>query len=338
MPRIDLLQAWFRLCDPGMEGALFEWASMRQFARVSLLEATPDETTILNFAPLMRKHVLALEIPAWVSAHPSRKGLYLKRGTLVHATFIPAPASPRNASGERDPGMHQIKKVNQWYFGVTVKAYIGADAGSALAPTVLTTPASKSDVVQVNCQLHGKEAAVQADAKARAEAAREELGNAQIRARIEHPFRAVKCWFNCANTPCKGLARNTSSQIETLFVVADLCLAPGCCSRHKGQYVRCSDDAYKRAPDFARCAFERSRDLNSQHEAQLVGVFRLTCSAFLNFYQWAPVLPLSCRNNEGIRVASVVKPPLHATTWLGLTTPRARGPRVSRMVTRGSTG
>ncbi|OLH86983.1 hypothetical protein DXO216_16040 [Xanthomonas oryzae pv. oryzae] len=53
MLRIHFLQQWYALSDPAMEEALYEIASMRQFARLSLLEAIPDETTILNFRHLL---------------------------------------------------------------------------------------------------------------------------------------------------------------------------------------------------------------------------------------------------------------------------------------------
>ena len=43
------MQNWFGLADLAMEEALYEIASVRQFARLSLLDAIPDETTILNF-------------------------------------------------------------------------------------------------------------------------------------------------------------------------------------------------------------------------------------------------------------------------------------------------
>ena len=44
MLRVHLMQNWFGLSDPGMEEALYEVASMRQFARLNLLEAMPDES------------------------------------------------------------------------------------------------------------------------------------------------------------------------------------------------------------------------------------------------------------------------------------------------------
>lgn len=39
MLRIHLLQQWYALSDPVMEEALYEIAALRQFARLSLLEA-----------------------------------------------------------------------------------------------------------------------------------------------------------------------------------------------------------------------------------------------------------------------------------------------------------
>ena len=46
MLRIHFLQQWYALSDPGMEEALYDTAVLRQFARLSGLDAIPDETTI----------------------------------------------------------------------------------------------------------------------------------------------------------------------------------------------------------------------------------------------------------------------------------------------------
>jgi IS5 family transposase len=45
-------------------------------------------------------------------------GLKLKTGTIVDATIIGTPSSPKNADRARDPEMHQAKKGQQWYFGM----------------------------------------------------------------------------------------------------------------------------------------------------------------------------------------------------------------------------
>jgi IS5 family transposase len=143
-----------------MEEALYEIASLRTFAGLGL-EAIPDETTILNFRQLLEASDLAEDIFKQVNTHLARKGLLLKRGSIVDATIISAPSSTKNESGERDPEMHQTKKGNQWHFGM--KAHIGVDADSGLVHTVTTTAANEADVEQVSDLLHGKEDAVWAD-------------------------------------------------------------------------------------------------------------------------------------------------------------------------------
>jgi IS5 family transposase len=253
MLRVHLMQNWFGLSDPGMEEALYEVASMRQFARLNLLEAMPDESTILRFRHLLEQNEIAPQILERVNAHLNRQGLLLKHGTMVDATIIEAPSSTKNASGERDPEMHQTKKGNDWHFGM--KAHIGADADSGLVHTVVTTPANEADVAQVDQLLHGKEKVVHADAgyigaqayapqakvdwqiarkrgqinkianaKQRTKAQREEKSKAQIRARVEHPFRVIKCQFGYMKVRFKGLMKNTA-QIVTLFALANLYLA-----------------------------------------------------------------------------------------------------------------
>ena len=114
MLRVHLMQNWFGLSDPAMEESLYEIASMRAFAKLSLARAIPDETTILNFRRRIEENDLAQDILDLVNKHLARKGQMLKRGTIVDATIIPAPSSTKNEDGERDPEMHQTKKGEQW--------------------------------------------------------------------------------------------------------------------------------------------------------------------------------------------------------------------------------
>ncbi|MFQ2861542.1 transposase, partial [Aeromonas caviae] len=53
MLRIHCMQHWYNLSDGAMEDALYEIASMRLFARLSLDSALPDRTTIMNFRHLL---------------------------------------------------------------------------------------------------------------------------------------------------------------------------------------------------------------------------------------------------------------------------------------------
>lgn len=253
MLRVHLMQNWFALSDPAMEEALYEIASLRNFAGLKLSEAIPDETTILNFRHLLEEYDLAEDILKQVNAHLARKGLLLKRGSIVDATIIAAPSSTKNAEGQRDPEMHQTKKGEQWHFGM--KAHIGVDADSGLVHTVKTTAANESDVGQVADLLHGKEKDAYADSgyrgaanrvsredlnwhiaarpsdiarmpegKAKARLRKEEHRKASIRAKVEHPFRVIKRQFGLVKVRFRGLRKNTA-QLLTLFALSNLWMA-----------------------------------------------------------------------------------------------------------------
>lgn len=236
MLRVHLMQNWFGYSDPAMEEALYETTILRQFAGLSL-ERIPDETTILNFRRLLEKHELAAGILAVINGYLGDRGLSLRQGTIVDATLINAPSSTKNKDGKRDPEMHQAKKGNQYYFGM--KAHIGVDDESGLVHSVVGTAANVADVTQVDKLLHGEENMVGADAgytgvEKRPEhegreviwqiAARRstykklskrsalykakrkiEKAKAQVRAKVEHPFRVIKRQFGYVKTRFRGL-------------------------------------------------------------------------------------------------------------------------------------
>ena len=79
-----------------MEEALYEIASLRNFAGLALSEPIPDETTILNFRHMLEESDLADDIFKQVNALLARNGLLLKRGSIVDATIIAAPSSTKN--------------------------------------------------------------------------------------------------------------------------------------------------------------------------------------------------------------------------------------------------
>jgi transposase, IS5 family len=255
MLRIHCLQQWYGLSDPAMEEELYEIASMRQFAGLSLARGSvPDETTILNFRHLLERHGLARELFETVKAHLQDAGLLLRQGTIVDATIIAAPSSTKNSTGERDPEMHQTKKGNQWHFGM--KAHVGTDAESGLVHSVIGTPANVADVTQAHDLLHGEEKVAFGDAGYIGVAGRPEakhrvlwhvamkpgkrraLGTsaydrilerieklkAQVRAHGEHAFRVVKRQFGYVKVRYRGLAKNTA-QLHMLFALANIWMA-----------------------------------------------------------------------------------------------------------------
>jgi IS5 family transposase len=253
MLRIHFMQQWFTLSDPAMEEALHDVPLFREFAGLGgWSDRLPDESTILRFRHLLEKHKLAEQILGLVNELLCAKGLMLRAGTVVDATLIAAPSSTKNASGERDPEMHQSKKGNQWYFGM--KAHIGVDAESGLVHTVRGTSGNVNDVVEGNALLHGQESEVFADAgyqgahkradardgvnwhvamrpgkRAALDKTRRshelidelERLKASMRAKVEHPFRVIKRQFGHVKVRYRGLKKNTA-QLSTLFALSNL--------------------------------------------------------------------------------------------------------------------
>jgi len=153
--------------------------------------------------------------------------------------------------------MHQVKKGNEWHFGM--KAHIGVDAQSGLIHTVTGTAANVADIAQTHALLHGQEKEVFADAGYLGVEKREEISlkskgvvwyvaakrgkvkamaegflkvltlqieklKARVRARVEHPFHILKNLFKHRKTRYRGIAKNTA-QLHTLFALANLVIA-----------------------------------------------------------------------------------------------------------------
>ena len=127
MLRTYFVQQWFNLTDPGVEEALYESPALRRFVGVDLgIAPAPDETTMLRFRHLLEKHDLGGLMLEAVNEYLEGRGISIATGTIVDATILHAPSSTKNASGERDPEMHQTRKGEKWSFGL--KAHIGVDS------------------------------------------------------------------------------------------------------------------------------------------------------------------------------------------------------------------
>ena len=146
----------------------------------------------------------------------------------MDATIIDAPSSTKNRTGQRDPEMRQVKKGNQYHFGM--KLHIGVDAKTGVVHSRSTTSANVHDVTEAHRLLHGEEQQVWGDAGYIGVQKREEnlglavdwqvamkpgqrrkldpesdtvLGEkvkASIRAKVEHPFLDVKRLFGYAKS------------------------------------------------------------------------------------------------------------------------------------------
>ena len=254
MLRVHCVQLFYNLSDPGMEDLLYEAESVRRFVGLSLSEALPDETTILNFRHLLERHELGKGLLEEINAHLESQGLRLREGTIVDASIVEAPSSTKNRAGERDPEMHQTKKGNQWHFGM--KAHIGVDSETGIVHSLSTTAANAHDVTEAHNLLHGGETQVWCDAgyqgvhkrdenlgrevewqvamrpgKRRkldpgSEEALAERCKASVRAKVEHPFLKVKRVFGYAKVRYRGLAKNTE-RLALLIGLGNLLTAEG---------------------------------------------------------------------------------------------------------------
>lgn len=256
MLRMYIAQQCLGLSDEGIEDAIYDISSVRNFVGVDLThESAPDATTLLKFRRLLEENALTARVFDEIKAHLASKGLSMREGTIVDATLIAAPPSTKNKAGERDPEMHQSKKGNDWHFGM--KAHVGVDMATGLVHTVVGTAGNVSDVTQAHALLHGGEKAVLGDAGYQGVAKRAEnadkaidwhtamrpglrkalkknpLGRAKeklehtkasVRAKVEHCFHVVKCLFKHRKTRYRGLAKN-NAQLLTLFGLANLVLA-----------------------------------------------------------------------------------------------------------------
>jgi IS5 family transposase len=251
MLRIYFLQLWFNLSDPAVEEALYDSASMRDFAGIDLgAEAAPDETTVCKFRHLLEKHKLGKRLLVSVNEYLRRNGIKISNGTIVDATIISAPSSTKNKDGERDPEMHQTAKGQQWYFGM--KAHVGVDSKTKIIHTVLASAANVADKEALPYLLHGRETRVwgdqgyqgQTDAiRGRAPRAKdftnrryrgrgwvnltEKAKNrtkSQVRAKVEHAIGVIKRIFGFQKVRYRGLAKNLH-RLEVTAALANLYLS-----------------------------------------------------------------------------------------------------------------
>lgn len=264
MLRMYFIQQWYGLADEAVEDALYDSQALRHFCGIDLnVEAVPDATTLMGFRHLLEAHALPQALLKEVNALLKERGLLMSQGTLIDATLIAAPSSTKNKTRTRDPDMHQVKKGNQWHFGM--KAHIGVDDQSGLVHTVVSTAAHESDISQTVALMHGEETRMGADAGYVGVLKRDEVQQklqgmphavrwhiakrrtpiremvegwqkdlalaheklkARLRAKVEHPFHVIKNIFKHKKTRYKGLPKN-AAQINVLFALSNLYMARG---------------------------------------------------------------------------------------------------------------
>lgn len=245
MLRALMLQQWYSLSDPGLEEALCDRLSFRRFVGLSLEEAVPDHSTLSRFRQQLAQRGLSEQVFAEVNRQLERRGLMVKRGTLIDASLIAASVKPpRDAASTPGEGSALDPDADWTYrkggggshFGY--KAHVAVDQGSGLIRKALLTSAKVNDSEMGDELICGDEQMVYADKGYDSKARRERLksmgigdgimrrarwGTAHrpdpelvarnsslspIRSAVERSFAAMKQWYGYRRVRYRGLARN----------------------------------------------------------------------------------------------------------------------------------
>lgn len=96
MLRIHFMQNLYSMSDTAMEYVLYEITPIWLFAVLSLEDAIPNHTTIMNFRHLPKRHKLGYKLFKEVHKWLPDAGVCFKEGTIVDATIIEAASSTKN--------------------------------------------------------------------------------------------------------------------------------------------------------------------------------------------------------------------------------------------------
>jgi PAS domain S-box-containing protein len=95
MLRLYLLQLWFDLSDAALEDALYDSATMREFAGVDpSVEAIPDEATIGKFRELLAHHGIGEQILTTVHGQLKRSGVKILHERIADPGVIEIAQAP----------------------------------------------------------------------------------------------------------------------------------------------------------------------------------------------------------------------------------------------------
>ena len=263
MLRIYLIQNLYDLADEATVNEVIDSRAFSDFCGVESSNQVPDGDTLGSFRNLLIKNDLQEKLFKQVVELLTKRGLILKKGTIVDSTIISAPSSTKNASRQRDSEAHQTKKGNMYYFGF--KAHIGVDDSSGLVHTVKVTPANKHDVTMTAELMHGDEERLYGDSgylgadkrenailknrsgkkikniinrrpsqsknlstRAKGQIKRREREKSSVRAKVEHVFAVIKKQLRYRKTRYRGLRKQTA-KLNMMFALANLILADRPC-------------------------------------------------------------------------------------------------------------
>ena len=259
-----LLGMWHGLSDPALEAQLRDRLSFRRFAGFSLSDRTPDHATLWRFRDELTREKLIERVFAEINRQLDEKGLIVRRGTLVDASFLQArarpPRSPKKGQEgpvkpSADPDARWGKKGGKSTFGY--KIHIGVDQHQTLIRRAVVTNASITDTGPADALICGDEDAVYGDQAYYTHARHADLDKARIkdrlmrrpnkhhalpprqtrrnrliakvRAAVERPFAVFKQQYGMRRLRCFSLAANRTQCLLAACAYNLRRMAGACC-------------------------------------------------------------------------------------------------------------
>ena len=189
--RCLLLGVWHGLSDPALEAQIRDRLSFRRFVGFSLSDRTPDHSTLWRFREELTRERLIDKVFEEINRQLETKGLIVKRGTLVDASFMQARGRPpkQPKKGHHGPVKPSADKDARWgkkgkksTFGY--KMHIGVDQGHTLIRRVEVSDASVTDTEPADSLVCGDEKAVYGDQAYYTHARHDRLAKAKIKDRL----------------------------------------------------------------------------------------------------------------------------------------------------------
>ena len=192
MVKVLLLQQWYNLSDPEMEETLKDRISFRRFVGLGLEDDTPDHSTISRFRSTLAGMGVSERLFEELENQMERRGLILKKGTLMDATLVeaqvrrPSMSEGRGAKNRLDPDADwtQSHRGKRSHFGY--KVHVGVDEKSGTIRRAKFTPAKVYESEVADGLVCGDEAAVYADRAYESKIRRKWLKSQGIKDRIMH--------------------------------------------------------------------------------------------------------------------------------------------------------
>jgi IS5 family transposase len=101
--KILLIERWYNLSDPAAEDALNDRKSFARFVGLPLDRSAPDNSSISRFRTELNRRGLMAPLMEQLMRQIEAKGLVLKEGTLMDATFVLSAARPPSAPRRKRP-------------------------------------------------------------------------------------------------------------------------------------------------------------------------------------------------------------------------------------------